>query len=239
MSDTSLARLYKLHRIDFSLYKIRMQAAALDSGKEESEKLKAYMKEVDPIRSAAKKATNKVKELGDKVTTLNEKKEQFDKQLFDGTITNAREIENIQKELGMLSELIKATETELAEKKKALPESVNKAKETEKVISEIQKSIVSKRRNAVAESERLKASFEEFKQKRPGAASDVPAALLNQYEIIRKRRGDTAMAVVNEQDCCGACGLHVPEQSLVMVRGDRPTSCQGCRRILFIPVPTP
>jgi predicted nucleic acid-binding Zn-ribbon protein len=237
MPDSALAILYKLHKVDSALHGIRMRANALDAGKEDSEKLKAYMKETDSIRAAAKSASTKARDFESKTEETKEKKARFEEKLFSGELTNAREVENVQKEVAMLGDILETIAANAKEHAQGLPELKKKAKECEDEISVLQKMIVKKRQIAVAAHERLKAEYQVQVKLRPGASSLVPPALLNQYENIRKHHGDSAMAVITEEQTCGACGMHVPEKAKVLVNADRLAACEACRRILFAPVP--
>ena len=195
------------------------------------------MKETDSIRAAAKSASNKARDFESKTEETKEKKARFEAKLFSGELTNAREVENVQKEVDMLGDILETIAKDAKDHDASLPELKKQAKVCEDEISVLQKTIVKKRQIAVAAHERLKAEYQVQSKLRPGASSLVPPALLNQYENIRKHHGDIAMAVISEEQTCGACGMHVPEKTKVQVNSDRLASCEACRRILFAPVP--
>ena len=237
MPDTGLARLYRLHLIDAALHDMKMRAAALDSGKEEAVALKAFMAETEEARMRGKKLSGDYKDLELEVSGLREKKAKFEKQLFDGSISNSREAENVQKEIAMIGELINAAEERELALLDILPEAQKESGRAEKQIEEMQKAILRKRRKAQQEHEEIKSAYAEKAAHRAPTAKTVPEPLLKQYEALRAKLG-VAMALITDVNTCSACGMHVPDKAVEMIKSDRVIQCEQCRRILFSPIPT-
>lgn len=237
MPDTGLERLYRLHKIDHQLHDLKAHAAALDTGQEEAARLKEYLAETDEVRGRAKQLASDLKDLELEVESLNTKKKKFENQLFDGSITNSREAENVEREIEMLKELIDGAEMRELELMETLPSVQEAARGHEDRIGEMQKTILGKRKRAVQEHEELKKQYAETAKKRPAALQGIPEPLLKQYEVLRAKLDGVAMAIVSDDARCGECGMHVPERALEQIRRDQVVQCEQCRRILFSPIP--
>lgn len=70
--------------------------------------------------------------------------------------------------------------------------------------------------------------------RRNALAAGVDAALLRQYEQIRKARRGVGLAVVEEGQRCGGCQVRLPLHVLQRVkRPSEITRCPSCGRLLF------
>jgi predicted nucleic acid-binding Zn-ribbon protein len=71
------------------------------------------------------------------------------------------------------------------------------------------------------------------KNKRDKQASSLPAATLQKYELLRKRRN--GLAIVNVvQGVCQGCFMNLPPQQFnLLLRGDKILECPSCQRLLY------
>ncbi len=237
MRDAGLYALYKLHLIDSALYDLKQHAAVLDVGKDEAAAIKALEARIKPAREELSAVLRDLEETELAEQQGQDKLARFEKQLYDGTITNAREIENVQKETEMLTGLV----VTLDDKAKGLRAKASplrtQVKETDAKVAEIRKNGLAKQEKAKAEHARLEAEYRKAATKRPEAAAEVEKDLLRTYESIRQKTGSTAMAVVTPDTRCGHCGMHVPEKAIEAVREGKAARCEQCGRLLFIVVP--
>lgn len=237
MRDEGLYQLYKLHLIDAALYDLKQHAAVLDVGKEESAKIKALEAQLKPVRDQLAELQKELDATEIDQKADEDKLARYEKQLYDGSITNAREVENVQKEIEMLTGLV----VTLDDKANALREKVkplrDQVKKTDALTSELRKAGLAKQETAKTEHARLEVEYKQTAAKRADAAKAVDPGLLRTYEAIRAKTGNTAMATITPQIRCHHCGMHVPEKALDLVRSGKPAQCEQCRRLLFIVVP--
>ena len=72
--------------------------------------------------------------------------------------------------------------------------------------------------------------------KRVKAAAQVPPADLVTYETIRRQKGGTAVAIV-QQRTCQSCRVGLtPSQEQRARIGNDPVLCHSCGRILYVPL---
>lgn len=237
MSDDRLYRLYKLHQVDARLISIKSQAEHLDLGKREASAFKKLEIDAAPVLGKKKELQQRLTAVEDRLMQTQAKREKFGKELYDGHTTNAREIENLQKEIEMLDELTLT----LMEEVQALSAEVEavgvEAGEVEAKLVKLRKVSVAKRKKAEADHQALTEEFKRVGATRAGVLAEVDADLLRMYDAARKRTGDTGMALITEEGRCGACGVQVAERVSQAVRAGRGVQCESCRRVLFFIMP--
>ncbi len=237
MSDAGLYPLYKLHLLDSALYDLKMQAANLDVGKAESAKIKALEADESGEYSAAKATLADLKDKELEQKTLDEKRAKFEKQLFDGSVTSAKEIEHIQHEIEMLKGLSSNLDDKLLALMDEAPAAKAKVDEVEKEIAITRQTLATKQAEAKELHGEMQARFTAKGAERNALAKTIDESMLRQYEQIRKATGSTAMATVTNLDRCSHCGMQVPEKAKDSIRSGRITTCETCKRILFIVMP--
>ncbi|MDK3156843.1 hypothetical protein QPK87_09675 [Kamptonema cortianum] len=187
MSDERLYRLYKLHVIDKKLFEIKSRAGALDVGKRELVAAQKLESETAEIRQKFEDLAAKAKEIENREVTSEEKLNKFQKQLYDGSLTNPREIENVQKEIEMLEELV----VKLDDDRKAIlaeRESIRaEAEAATRKIQALKDQATAKRKQAQAEHERLQEAFKATGIERPPVLKEVEPNLLREYDAVRKK----------------------------------------------------
>src|SRR5689334_5864381 len=100
MASPELRRLHKLYLIDMALLEIRKRAATLDPGKKTAAEIQALEKELN--EGPARKLQAELVDLELKQKSFQDKIAKFDKELYGGKVVNPREVESIQKEIGIL-----------------------------------------------------------------------------------------------------------------------------------------
>ena len=159
-------------------------------------------------------------------------------QLYDGSISNPREIENLQQEIKMLKELIEKTEARLTSLNEEFGPAKVEAQKVARSLKKLKQVIIGKRDEAKAEAEQLKVKYREIATTREERLNNVEPELIRAYDAARKQTGSTGMATVeSEEHKCSACGNNVAERMLQQIREGKTILCEDCRRILFIVMP--
>ncbi len=237
MQDSGLYRLYRLSQVDAELHRLKRQAAGLDVGQEDAQEYKRIAAESKEIRGKYKALRTEQKDTELKIQSLNEKKDQFEKQLFGGSVNNSKEAGNIQKEIAMLKGLVSQAETRLLELMDEIPPIEAEASIEQKKLDDIKAGIDAKQEQAKVRHGELKKLYKETAAQRAGLEQAVPENILTEYDALRKRIGDPAVATVTDAQRCAGCGVPVPEKVMERLRNDQLTKCESCRRILFWVVP--
>lgn len=237
MSDAGLYPLYKLHLLDSALHDLKMQAANLDVGKAEAAQIKSLEADESGEFAAAKAVLADLKDKELEQKTLEEKVAKFEKQLFDGSVTSAKEIEHIQHEIEMLKGLSSSLDDKLLALMEEAPAAKAKVDGVEKELAIARQALATKQSEAKESHAEMQARYTAKGAERNALAKTIDESMLRQYEQIRKSTGSTAMATVTNLDRCSHCGMQVPEKAKDSIRSGRITTCESCKRILFIVMP--
>jgi predicted nucleic acid-binding Zn-ribbon protein len=234
MKDERLYRLYKLHKVDARLIDIKNKAEHLDLGKKEAAIAKKLQEDNSEALARHKDLKSQIEELRVKNEQTEAKIAKFNKELYDGTIVSAKEVENLQKEISMLEDLAMTNALRSEELENELTPLSESVKTVMAQVEELKKRIVKKRADAEVLHKELQAAFKETGAKRAPLEAEVEPELITLYNQIRKKTGGTAMAMVTDAQRCDSCGIDIPEKVRDAIQTGRTQQCESCRRILFI-----
>lgn len=233
-ADEHLFRLYQLHQVDEELYHLKSKIKNLDVGKDEAEQFNKLKSETKDVRQKANNLQEKAQTLETKIAEVKLKCEKFEKQLFDGSITNAKEITNLQEEVKMLTNLKEEKESELSDVKTSLNIANIPAEDALSKLKALKKKLLIKQSNAKSAHADLVAQYKAVGAERPAKLDRLEASLIKSYETVLKKTGNTALSLVNDGNRCEACGAPVPERTKEQVQSGKLLYCESCGRILFV-----
>jgi len=161
-----------------------------------------------------------------------ERSTRLDEQLYDGSVTNSRDLESMEQEASNVRSALDKLDAQLAELALRAEESQGRCDGLEKQLAET--SSAWKRRRAELEKE-LKSSNAESSlvaSQRDEMAAILDPASVQQYENLRRTKGGLGVAMV-ERGLCQACRMSLPTQQRQKVRSAHLTVlCSSCGRIL-------
>lgn len=76
-----------------------------------------------------------------------------------------------------------------------------------------------------------------IRERAAGLEEGVPPGPLRQFKRILEQRQGIGVVLV-EGEACSICRFHVRSQALIDVRRGDLLTCEGCRRILYVEIPT-
>lgn len=237
MPEAGLAALYQLHLIDAGLHELRKKAAGLDTGKDELAQAKRLVAERDKLQLEFDSLNGQREQLSDKARQLRQQADKHERQLFGGEI-DAHHIDAAQKDIDTSRSTAAEYELQAAALSGPIEELRSRISSLDDEIHNLQRAIKRKRKAATEAHAEIEQKFKKLAAERPLRAKEVPSALLAQYEAIRKRTGGTGMAVITPTRNCAACGVAVPEKERELVARDQVVTCQSCKRIYFLPLPS-
>jgi predicted nucleic acid-binding Zn-ribbon protein len=172
--------------------------------------------------------------LEDDIELVNEKRKHVEGRLYGGTVTNARELQDLQEELDALGRRVSQLEDQDLEIMGQI-EPIDAAL-AELAILRGQRAAVledAEVRLTAAEAE-LQVALEAEVAERAAAAAEVNEALLTEYEALRAGRGGIGVArLVGTQ--CGGCHLTLSAVEAARIRKlgqGEITHCEECGRLL-------
>lgn len=232
MADSGLFALYQLHKVDSALHELRQKAATLDVGREAQRQMQEVARQGQPAMSEAKSLSSELKDLELLQKSLADKSERLNKELYGGSVVNAKEADAIQKEIASIKAQVSRNDDRIMELYELVPASQERAKVFEDRIREL-RAVVEERVSAIkSDHEALQTEYQKVGSGRSKLVAQVPASLMSLYDRLREKLG-TGMSLITNEQRCSACGVHVAEKSFDQVLHDRVVQCEQCRRILF------
>jgi predicted nucleic acid-binding Zn-ribbon protein len=232
MASLELARLWKLHLVDSAIHDIRHRAATLDPGKAAQGAVDKLVAE-EPTRAGEFHQLHGEQldlELANK--TVEDKLKRYEKDLYGGKIVNAREVENVEKEMTILRRQRDKNDERLLELMDLVPPAKKRADAYQAELDRAKAALADARKKAKELRAKLEADYAENTKLRPERAKVISPALLAKYEALRQKH-TTGMAEVIKFRNCGGCGMVLAERVLVALQEDKVATCDACHRILY------
>ncbi len=233
MASPELQRLYRLHQLDAQIASARARISALDGGKAKISALKATKAKLDVSEATYHEADGSLTDAGLERQTLLTKADAVEKEMYSGTLSGARAIEDRERQIASLRGQAETIEARLSEMQ---ARSAGARADAEGLKSEFEAerkeaALEVKRQQATAE--KLATALKEWEPKREELTAVVPATLLAKYDAIRTRHKGIGMADVTRDRTCSMCGTAVPERAMTSLIAERTVTCESCGRILY------
>ena len=203
--------------------------------------LEAAMAELAALERRAAEVQASRHELGraqqrleDDIASLNDRATQHDKTLYGGTITNPRELQALQDEIGSLKRRItqlEDQELELMEQIEPLDRDLAEMDGSRAALDERSSAL----RAQIAEEEvAIDDELAAVRAERDSLAADVEPDLLTEYEELRPHSGGIGIARLVGTSC-GGCHLSLSAVEIDRIKRlppDEPVHCEECGRLL-------
>jgi predicted nucleic acid-binding Zn-ribbon protein len=237
MTNAALEALLEVQAHDTRADQLRHQLATLEA-REQRDAAAAALADAERQLAARTVERDELarqqKRIDDEVELLKAKRDGFDAKLYGGTVTNPRELQDLQEEIEALGRRI----TVLEDEELTVMEQVEPV---EAMLAELTTTI-GQRRTVLADGEarliaaeaEVEAELAAEQERRVAAAGPVPADLLAEYDALRPGGGGVAVArLVGSQ--CGGCHLGLSAMEVARLRklpDGQVAHCEECGRIL-------
>lgn len=237
MTDPALAALLEVQAHDTRLDQLRHQLETLpertarDTARVDLAATEAALADRTATRDDL---ARQQKRIDDEVELLKDKRTGFDAKLYGGTVSNPRELQDLQEEIDALGRRIDQLEDgELEIMEQVEPVEAQLAQLAEARRAQEAGLEAAEQALTVAEAE-VAAAIEAEEAAQATAGDPVPPALLEEYRKLRGGRGGIAIArMVGSQ--CGACHLSLSAMEAARMRKlpeGEIAHCEECGRIL-------
>ncbi len=232
---SSIRDLYDLQLLDWDIQKREEELADIRAKLADDSRRLAARRQLDALENKMAELARPRRQTENSIEDIERRIAEIEVRLYDGSVTNPRELEAYQEERDNLTENRGEAEDRLLE---IMIESddtqalLDKARELfERVDSERSREIASLRsRHAEASSE-----LPDFIERRGELVSEHAPMTLAIYEQVRQLRGGQGAALVDRRGLCQGCRLVIPTTELQKVRaGDEIVQCGSCSRILIL-----
>lgn len=228
-----ISSLHRLQELDLDIDRSQARIAEIDAILANDSAVQAAQNAFDRAESTLSQARMVYSRAEHAVESQRAKIEDTEGKLYGGSITNPKELQDLQLESESLKRYLITLEEELLEAMVALDEAEKKFERArdEKDLTDTQASVENVDLNE--EKGQLFGAIEGRAVERDAVLADISDDDLARYERLRARLGGMAVARLHD-DSCGACGSDQPRSKLQEIRaGADMVYCAQCGRILY------
>ncbi|MGI4792118.1 MAG: zinc ribbon domain-containing protein [Janthinobacterium lividum] len=229
----TLAALYAVQKIDTLIQRAKKSQAGLDNGTSSAAAAETANTQAQQKRTELHKLAGDLKDSELKLETVETKRKNYQQKLYQGSITNAKELANIEKEI----EALGRQQSDLDGRILALMEEVEQAQAVS-AVADAQARTAEGHRTEVLASYRsrydaLALELTALIQQRQDTAILVEdKAALKRYDDIRARSAGIGIAKI-EGDTCGGCHMKMGSALIKTVKeAAQIQTCENCGRLL-------
>jgi uncharacterized protein len=233
---TLIADLYALQEIDSEIDRREAALETLRTPVEESEELSDIRTELAEHRTGLPELESRQRDLELQVAGLREKAGPVEKKLYDGSITNPKELGDLQRDLDQITRHRQALEEELLFVLEQVEAKRAAIAATEQRLQQVEAQQASDRQNNAADEARIERELAGLRERRAAMLAGLPGAPVSAYDRLRRRRRGVAVVKVERGTCLG-CRLTVPTVVLQRARSGmnpNPVQCPSCERMLYV-----
>lgn len=181
--------------------------------------------------AALREGRSQQKGMEQQLNQVVDKRRRSSDRLYSGTVSNPKELSDLQNEIDALARRRSDLEDSLLE----LMIEVEAAQEADDVagaeLEEMEAAWAEQREALAGEQDRLAARLNALLEQRQKQAAAVDASFLSAYESTRQKRGGVAVAVVKD-GLCQACGVRVSSSKVSLAHSGSLARCGSCDRII-------
>jgi uncharacterized protein len=236
-SDEVLDRLLALQAADHRVRKVEHRLDALPEQQALDEALahvQTLQAQLDQLAARLERSTGEQRTLERDIETLGDRRDAERVRLYDGSVTNQREMSSVEAE-------IESTERRLEEHEEDLLVVMQSVEDLERRWSEVDNDLVAARARARGAEEArdevaktLLAELGQAKADRDAEAERLPPELLERYTAAAGRGGGTGVGQLDGL-ACSACRIEMSRADVdELYRGGTLSTCPQCRRLLVV-----
>ncbi|MCJ7823970.1 MAG: C4-type zinc ribbon domain-containing protein [Anaerolineales bacterium] len=228
-----VSNIFRLQELDLELSRCHERIAEIDMQLADDEEVKTARSDLESKEEQLAEANLANSSADHAVGSQRTKIENTEKTLYGGSVTNPKELEDLQLESESLKRYLDTLEDRLLEVMVALEEAELKHDQASQKLTQL---IARKSgENDLLNADRLDllSTIERTEIEREPALSNISAEDLKTYEKFRQRFGGIALALIHEGSC-GVCGVDLARSIEQDIRsGNTLVYCEQCGRILY------
>ncbi len=230
---TAVAKLFALQQVDLDLESHRTSLADAEARIGDTDELTEAREEAARRKEALRVAEQNFKEREYEADELLHKIEPLEKKLYQGTILNPKELDDLQQDIESLKRRRSQLDDQAIEAMEALDEAQRAMKDAEQRLDDLEKEHQSGQLGLRSQIAQMQAEIAALEGERGEQASEVEPSLLQLYERIVATR-PRAVARVEGGACLG-CRISLPSSLVQRARnGNEIVQCSSCERILYV-----
>jgi uncharacterized protein len=225
--------LYELQQIDLTLIQHNKRLQAIAAQLADNAAVQSAQAAVNNAEATLKPLRTKLRDIELQVQSTRTKRESTEKRLYSGSVTNPKELNDMQNEIASLKKWLSELEDRTLEAMVEVEDAETVLAESQAVLEKVMNNVAAENKDLLYEKQRLESEVNKSQQRRMDAANNVDEANLKLYEALRPQKANHPIAHLNPDDTCSMCGIR--QMGIVtkeIRRGEEIIYCRNCKRIL-------
>jgi len=156
-----------------------------------------------------------------------------EQQLYGGSVTNARELQDLQAEQQSLKRRQATLEDELLEAMMRQEEATEESTNAQNKLSQAQSERERTRQQLINEREQEKIQGQRLLTEAQELKPLIPATIMDSYHYLKDRTGGIPVARL-KNGVCEMCGVEVLKPTQRKAQRGEEAYCEGCHRLLVV-----
>jgi predicted nucleic acid-binding Zn-ribbon protein len=227
------ATLFQLQQIDLELDRLTNEHQAIRAALQGDAKLRKLRSDYEIAREAWQSSLQTQKDVEWTLEDLNKRLEQQEQRLYNGSVTNPKELQSLQQEVQRLRAQQNRQEERLLEVIDTTESLQEIAQQKQAGLQEAEGAWQEEFTNLIARGEQIEQQQRQLREKREQLLVNLNVDLVKRYETMRRTKQGRAVSKV-EQNSCQWCRVILTPSELQHVRiSTELQTCTNCGRILY------
>ncbi len=233
----NLPNLFRLQEIESRRLTLRKKRQQLDEDpevKSRSAQIKNIAEQLKTAQTKRQSALAKQRQLELDLQSGQERLKSENNKLYSGSVTNSRELEQIQQKVSEYTKKCSQIEEELLQFMENDEQAAGEIAGLTRVLTGLEQELIQAKQHQTGQILEITMEEQELEDEEASVITAIPAEWLERFRRIAKSHNGVGIAKV-KTNSCGACHISLSESMLQKVkRGeDILLYCENCGRILF------
>lgn len=226
-------QLYRLQQTDSALDRVRVRLKEIEEALSDDAAVQKVTKQAEQAKQAYQSAQIALKQAEQDAQAQEEKIDKNQKRTYSGTVTNPKELEDLQLEAAALKRHLATLEDNQLEAMVAFEEVETAHQDADDNLVKVKDQAAQQSQDLHAEQEELLAQVVDLEGERNIHVGNLNNDAIATYNKLRDTRRGVAVALVKDKNC-SACGATLTAAQAQAARSpSQITKCDSCRRILY------
>lgn len=231
---SSVAELYALQEVDLALDAARTALADVQSRLGESEELVQAREIVAERQGEARAAEKRFKEQEFEADELMRKIEPLEKKLYQGSVRNPKELQDLQQDIDSLRRRSGRLDDEALVAMEGLEQAQAALQAAQQELAALERTLGAEQVELSVRQGDLEREIAELDERRVERATGIDGTMIRLYDRLAANKQKRAVAKV-EGGACQGCRISLPTNLVQRARaGSDIVQCSSCERILYV-----
>lgn len=231
--NQALADLYALQQIDSALAAAMRKYNALDKGVKEKAAEDEAKAAFEQVSQTASDTHGSLKDSELELQTVEKKRQDHEKKLYSGMVSNPKELQAMQEEIESLGRQRERLDERILSLMEEVEQRRSEETKAKAALDSAESAYAAKQAEYQAAAKVLVREIRSLSKQREEAVKPVSPSLLKRYDTMRAAKQGVAIGKL-EDGRCGSCHTNLPSNLIRRAEDSQSIElCENCGRIVF------